>query len=375
MRKFVIVAFLAAWALLSAAVGFVLAMTQALPVGASVAVSICTFLLGGLGLIWSLAHAVYRDLNHAREDAASRLFEAETQLRNLALLAQDLAGRLAHLEAARSTERQPTPSDIENGLTGTSLATVEQNADPLPDQIASAILSNRIDLYIQPVHALPSRRPVFFECLSRLRNEVGDVLYPSRFLDYATRSRLITTLDNFLLLRCVQIVRQYGKRTPLETFFVNLSATSLSDPEFFEQFVDFLCSNEELRDNIVLEVAAPELPHLRRDIGDGLDRLVQTGYRFSLDHASLNEIDDHTSALGVHYVKVPAQEIVSASNAEHLAVRAKACDLVLIATHVEDEKTVLDLIELGVDHAQGFVFGRPRTWDDVLISKGLLSAA
>jgi cyclic-di-GMP phosphodiesterase TipF (flagellum assembly factor) len=39
----------------------------------------------------------------------------------------------------------------------------------------------------------------------------------------------------------------------------------------------------------------------------------------------------------------------------------------LIAERVEDEKTVVQLLDLGVDFAQGYLFGEPRAVrDDVL---------
>ena len=54
--------------------------------------------------------------------------------------------------------------------------------------IRSAIDANRIDLYLQPIVTLPQRKVRYYEAMSRLRTETGEVLLGGR-LRAAGRSR------------------------------------------------------------------------------------------------------------------------------------------------------------------------------------------
>lgn len=96
-----------------------------------------------------------------------------------------------------------------------------------------ALEENRVDLYLQPIVALPSRRVVHYECYSRVRDEEDNVIFPSQYLRLAEDSGLVGTLDNLLLFRCIQVIRRLGPRRPDLRFFCNISSVSLNDQEFF----------------------------------------------------------------------------------------------------------------------------------------------
>lgn len=241
--------------------------------------------------------------------------------------------------------------------------------------IASAILANRIDLFVQPTVTLPARKTVFYECLSRLRSEAGDTLYPSSYLAHVAQSKLIGTLDNFLLLRCVHIIRKLHRKTPLETFFLNISAASLGDPDFYEQLIDFLAGDKALAEHLVLELQSSDLGALLPVIAPGLSRLKASGYRFALDGAHPNDVDDEIAAQGFGYVKVAARHLTAMEDPQAFVQRAKELGITLIATHVEDEKTLIDLSEFGISHAQGFLIAKPAPWDQIDQQKRLSGAA
>jgi cyclic-di-GMP phosphodiesterase TipF (flagellum assembly factor) len=71
--------------------------------------------------------------------------------------------------------------------------------------------------------------------------------------------------------------------------------------------------------------------------------------------------------LGFSYLKVRADMLTKGMNAAGAAVAAEdfknllaRYGLNLIAERVEDEKTVLQLLDYAVDFAQGYLFGEPR---------------
>ena len=74
--------------------------------------------------------------------------------------------------------------------------------------IRRAIDSGRIDLYLQPVVTLPQRKVRYYEALSRLKADNGDLVPADDFIDYAEAGRLMPSLDNLSVIRCVQVVRR-----------------------------------------------------------------------------------------------------------------------------------------------------------------------
>lgn len=365
MARFVPIIFFSAWCLLLVAAGLagiqlmLWSAEQALAVGAA---------LAGAGYLLSLRSqlkSLTRKLDAFVSSQDGRGADQSQFISDIATAVAALDQRIKTLEENRFATSAPS-------ILEPVKAHVSEPSVPISQQIAKAILSNRIDLHVQSVHALPSRQPVFFECLSRLRNEHGETLYPSRFIEHATRSKLMSALDNFLLLRCLQIVRQFGRRAALEPFFVNLSASSLRDPQFLEQLSEFLQSKPELKDALILEVNAAELKNAWPEISFEMTAISKQGYAISLDDFDPGEDITEVAAMGARYVKIPASNLDQHS----LDLAAlKSAGITPIATRVEDEKTLIDMIERGLPYGQGFVFGKPRAWDDVLVSKGLVAAA
>lgn len=340
----------------------------------------------GLSALLFLAFCIAVLLLHIRHmDAAMRGFEKAAQDHIIAArnhsedLGRDLdtlGNRFSDLKrdfVAHLAEH----ADIKVGSPGPTLI---DNAPALPtlsssDSIASAIRANRIDLFVQPTVTLPARKTVFYECLSRLRSEAGETLYPNAYLKQAARSRLIGTLDNFLLLRCVHIIRKLYRKAPLETFFLNISAASLNDPDFYDQFIDFLSGDRVLAEYLVLELQANDIAELLPRIGLGLERLSAAGYKFALDGATGEDVSQEMASTGFSYIKIPARVVAGHTAPQTLVGEASALSMTLIATHVEDEKTLIDMAELGVSHAQGYLIAKPTPWDAIDRQKQRLGAA
>jgi cyclic-di-GMP phosphodiesterase TipF (flagellum assembly factor) len=234
------------------------------------------------------------------------------------------------------------------------------------DAIRDALENNRIDLYLQPIVSLPQRKVRYFEAFSRLRDASGTVLTPDRYLAVAERSGMIATIDNLLLFRCTQLLRRFKRLKKNISFFCNLSAHTLRDDKFFEQFTDFLASQPGLAENMIFEVGNAELAG-----GAGtskLDRLKAMGFRLSLDQVpDLNVDYAGLARRNFRFVKIEAAKLLSVANQARAtiapidlkeALRRNGIDL--IAEKIESERTVIDLTDFDVDYGQGYLFGEPR---------------
>ncbi len=225
---------------------------------------------------------------------------------------------------------------------------------------------NRVDLYLQPIVTLPQRRTRFYEAFSRIRTEEGSVILPEQYVDIAASAGLLTTIDNLLLFRCIQLIRK-SRRSKLETgFFCNLSGASLADPEFFDQFVEFLEKNPELPEMLMFELSQAEAGQV--ELVPILAKLRRLGFAFSLDKVDLVTVDfDDIARRGFRYVKIEAAQLLSADVQSRMTIHMadlgeilKRAGVKLIVEKVEEESQVLGLLEMDIDLAQGHLFGEPR---------------
>lgn len=234
--------------------------------------------------------------------------------------------------------------------------------------VRAALEENRVDLYLQPIVSLPQRRPRYYEAFSRIRTDDGIVIAPEQYLGVAQARGLISTIDNLLLFRCVQLLRRLERKNRKAGFFVNLSVETLRDSGFFPQFLEFLESNRNLAGRIVFELSQAGAAFDVPEVAAHIDQLAELGYRFSIDNIAHLDLDfDRLARQHVRYIKVPADLLLShghdAGAAVHPADLKRALlrsKIDLIANKVETEPIVLELLDYGVDFGQGYLFGVPR---------------
>ncbi len=277
------------------------------------------------------------------------------------------AGEKADADAAPETRRaaDPRPRVPRDPGQARPLVVEDLDEETLLRIIRVALNENRVDLYLQPIVALPSRRHMHYECFSRVRDEENRLVYPKDFLPLATSSGLVGTVDNLLLFRLIQLVRKLGRRKPEARFFCNIADGSIRDGEFFPQFVDYMVANREFADRFVFEFRAESFAAIDPAAERHLDMLIRSGYRFSLDGLTAPSFEPERLAVrGVGFVKIP-KELLTGSVLDW-ARDLRRRNILPIAERVESEADVVTLIEQDIPLAQGFLFGEPRLARDVM---------
>ena len=87
----------------------------------------------------------------------------------------------------------------------------------------------------------------------------GNLLEPGKYIVAAEGSGLISTIDNNLLFRCVQLVRKSQRRELNFAFFCNISRYTLMDTSFFPEFIDFMERNAGLASSLIFEFTRADL--------------------------------------------------------------------------------------------------------------------
>jgi cyclic-di-GMP phosphodiesterase, flagellum assembly factor TipF len=255
----------------------------------------------------------------------------------------------------------------------------------LLDTVRSALAENRVDLYLQPIVSLPQRRTVFYESYSRLRDETGRVMMPAEYLTVAEPEGLISAIDNLLLFRCVQIVRRLAKQDRKVGIFCNIALASLADEVFFPQFLDFLADNKDLHGALIFELGQAAYRQRGSVEARNMAKLADLGFTFSIDKVTDLELDfPDLARADVKFLKISAEVILDQllEVDGKLALKAlkdlNACDFAdltrrygveVIAEKVENERQVVDVLELNIGYGQGHLFGQPRAIRDAVLAE------
>ena len=332
----------------------------------------------------TLTAAMTRDMEQMRsrmeelEDAldtqtAARNEQISSEVRLVETLVKGLAesveaGVRGGNQARRAGDR---PDPLEPGQTRLPLDS--DAAEPVTEgemieTIRNSLEENRVDLYLQPIVTLPQRRTRFYEGLSRLRGPEGEIIMPGDYLPVAGPAGMMPTVDNLLLLRAVQVVRKLNERDANSAVFCNISANSLLDGEFFPRFIDYMEHNKELANQLVFEFSQSTVNGCGPIEIASLQSLARLGFRFSMDQVTDINLDlRNLHDLNFKYVKVAADILVDQAALGGTDIRPEDIkDLMsrygmdLIVDQIEQERSVVDVLDFNVDYGQGYLFGNPR---------------
>jgi cyclic-di-GMP phosphodiesterase TipF (flagellum assembly factor) len=238
----------------------------------------------------------------------------------------------------------------------------------LLETIRASLEENRVDLYLQPIVSLPQRKLRYYEALSRLRAQDGQVIMPAQYMQVAGAAGLMSVVDNLLLFRCVQIVRRLTQKSRDIGIFCNISGETLADIEFFPQFLEYMQHNRDLAGHIIFEFSQQAVMAAGIAGEKNLTSLATMGFALSMDHVENLAIDFlRLKAIGFRHIKIRGNTLMKGMSGAGSAIAAEDFKklltrhgLNLIAERVEDEKTVIQLLDYAVDYAQGYLFGEPR---------------
>jgi cyclic-di-GMP phosphodiesterase TipF (flagellum assembly factor) len=235
-------------------------------------------------------------------------------------------------------------------------------------RVRDAVADGRIDLYLQPVVTLPQRKVRYYEALSRLRDDRGEVVAAADFLRDAEAAGLISAIDQLALTRSAQVIRRLMMKSRDIGMFCNIAAASLMESDFSTKLIEFAEANRAIASALIFELSQQAVRSLGPIEQESLAALAERGFRFSVDRVTdLRFEARELSERGFRFVKVPAalllghpQDVDIDIHPADLADLLRRFGIDLIASHVENEASVIDLLDFDVRYGQGFLFSQPR---------------
>lgn len=342
----------------------------------------------------SLAAGLSRDLDDAADkivemeerferETAERMERIFSEIRVIESLVKRLAEtRVASTAAAAIETATPAIEAPAIEASAPAYATPESDVPPpaptrgieqmddaeLLDAIRRSLETNRVDLYLQPVVSLPQRKVLYYEGLSRLRTDKGELIMPRDYMRVAEPAGMMPAVDNILLFRCIQVVRKLAQRNSKAGVFCNISAFSLLDSDFFPQFIEYMQHNKDLAQHLIFEFSQMTVNGAGPVEEASFQALAALGFRFSMDQVTslkLNPKALHDS--NFRFIKVSAQTLLDGRqmasgdiDAGDLKELLRRNGIQLIVDKVEAEREVVDILDLNVELGQGYLFGEPR---------------
>ena len=330
----------------------------------------------------SLAAGLSRDLDEAADkivemeerferETAERMERIFSEIRVIESLVKRLAETRAASAAAPAIEASaPAPrapdSDVPPPEPTRGIAQMDDGE--LLDTIRRSLETNRVDLYLQPVVSLPQRKVLYYEGLSRIRTDRGELIMPRDYMRVAEPAGMMPAVDNILLFRCIQVVRKLAQRNSKAGVFCNISAFSLLDSDFFPQFIEYMQHNKDLAQQLIFEFSQMTVNGVGPVEEASLEALAALGFRFSMDQVTSLKLDPkELHDRNFRFIKVSAQTLLDGRqmaagdiDAGDLKELLRRNGIQLIVDKVESEREVVDILDLNVAFGQGYLFGEPR---------------
>lgn len=229
---------------------------------------------------------------------------------------------------------------------------------------------NHFVLYYQQMLALAGKHRGSFHTEFLLRLEYdGSLIPPGAFIPGAERFGLMPRIDRRVIALAFQAVKASGfSQNNGNTYFINLSGSSLSDEGLYRYIRDKAREYDILPSSICFEITETSaISNLNETIGF-IEKLRADGFKFALDDfGSGMSSFSYLKALPIDYLKIDGgfvrnmlEDPVDYGIVDACNRIAHAAGLQTIAEFVENGQIKDALADLGVDYAQGYGIWRPR---------------
>jgi diguanylate cyclase (GGDEF)-like protein/PAS domain S-box-containing protein len=243
-------------------------------------------------------------------------------------------------------------------------------------ELRRAIDNSELFVLYQPVFDLRNGSMLGAEALVRWRHAERGVIAPAEFIPVAERRGLIGAIGEFVLNEaCRQLAawRAAGGCPEQLTIGVNLSGRELRDPALVQRVAATLERHGIAAERLVLEITENVLIGELGDARRAIESLAALGVRIALDDFGTGYSTlAHLRQLQTDILKVDrtfvSQLGVQSRDREIIAAvtgMAHALGMTVVAEGVETETQRDELTTIGCDAAQGYLFARPLSPDQL----------
>jgi diguanylate cyclase (GGDEF)-like protein/PAS domain S-box-containing protein len=243
----------------------------------------------------------------------------------------------------------------------------------LENDLRLAIQQQEFVVHYQPIVALANRALLGFEALARWQHPLQGLIMPGRFIDLAEDTGLIKPIGSQILRQVCQTLRQWidahhldddNRAKPFQVS-VNVSGQQFRDPEFIATVDQVLAETRVQGHYLKFEITERILLEQSESIAHTLAELRHRDIQLSIDdfgtgYSSLR----YLSQFSVQTLKIDRSFVNQMEHNQRGIVQAiidlaHNLEMTCIAEGVETDWQLKQLLQLGCEAAQGYLFARP----------------
>jgi diguanylate cyclase (GGDEF)-like protein len=233
--------------------------------------------------------------------------------------------------------------------------------------LGAAMALHQLALQYQPIVSTAEREIVGVEVLLRWNHPTRGSVSPSEFIPIAEQTGLISTIGEWVLRQACVEAATWVRHGASPYISVNASAAQISDRRFVRTVISALQDSGLPAARLLLEITETMLLDSNSQVRATVDELRALGIRMAIDdfgtgYSSLSYLHQ----LAIDVVKIDQSFIRDIDNdrdsqalTRTMLALADGLDMTTVAEGVETEEELYELVRLGCQYAQGFLFSRP----------------
>ncbi|MCD7709649.1 MAG: EAL domain-containing protein [Clostridiales bacterium] len=247
--------------------------------------------------------------------------------------------------------------------------------DEMVDEIQSALEENRVEVFFQPIYSTKEKAFVSAEALVRIRARSGSLISPGEFIPIAESNGLIVRLGERVFDKVCEFLKNNDPDAlGIHYLEVNLSVIQCEQRNLAGRYLRIMRKYGTDPWYINLEITETGTMSAKNTLLENMNILAENGVSFSLDDFGNGQsnldymIDMPVSVMKLdmnmtqaYFNDIKAKVVVQ--SAIHMA---HELDLFVVAEGVETQDQLDEMISIGVDYIQGYVFSRPLPVDEYL---------
>jgi cyclic-di-GMP phosphodiesterase TipF (flagellum assembly factor) len=226
--------------------------------------------------------------------------------------------------------------------------------------LREALADNRLVFHIEPVLALPQRRPYGYDLVPRLRLEDDELADAPDFMPRHGNLDLVQRIEGLSIEEAIVIARRARTAGQPIRLFSTLTRASLADLAGVERLLATLDANRAIAESLAFAVSQGEWKQMTSNEKSMLVEISARKVGFSLTGASSLRFDfAELEGVGFTTVRFDATrflrnpETFTDFHTSDIAAYARRFHMDLVATGIIDEQQLLTLFEDGIVLMQG----------------------
>ena len=240
---------------------------------------------------------------------------------------------------------------------------LEENAAKIT-RLKSLVGQQAFRLNFQPIVHLPGENICHFEALVRFTTDDS----PYELIVFGEDIGIAPDIDMAILKQAIGYIHSNKSNYSDLRIAVNISGQSIQSKEFVDKVLVAIDESQTDPKNLLFEITESTAIGDLEQVNGYIQRLRTRGFEVCLDDFGAGAASfQYLNTLDIDCVKIDGKYIRDALNSardeamvRNLASMCKDLGVTTVAEMVESEEQLKYLVDIGVDKAQGWLFGKPQ---------------